>query len=358
MSEHAVVVAGGGPTGLTLAGELALVGVDVVVLDRRPDQGLSGSRAGGLLARTLEVFDQRGIADRFVAEGQTLPTAPFAGFALGLHDLPTRHPYTLGLWQNRIEQILADWVQDLGVPVRYGAEATGFAQDDDGVSVALADGGLLRAAYLVACDGGRSRIRKAAGIAFPGWEATTSNLIAEAEVAEEPELGVRRDARGTHGIGRVAYSVVDGRVVYADAGPVRIGVGEAHVGRSGEPTLEDLREALVAVYGTDFGVHSPTWLSRFTDAARQAAAYRDRRVFLAGDAAHVHSPIGGQGLNTGVQDAVNLGWKLAAVVRGTAPDALLDTYHAERHPVGARVLRLTMAMTALQRADDRTDALR
>ena len=242
--------------------------------------------------------------------------------------------------------------------IHRGCEVTGFEQDDDGVDVRLADGRALRAGYLVGCDGGRSLVRKAAGIEFPGWDPTTSNLIAEVELAETPEWGTRQDARGVHSLGRVDYEIRDGEVVYADAGPVRVMVTEEHPGATGEPTLRELSDALVAVYGTDYGVHSPTSISRFTDTTRQAARYRDRRVLLAGDAAHVHAPDGGQGLNTGVQDAVNLGWKLALVVSGTAPEGLLDTYHAERHPVAARVLRTTMAYVALRRADARTDALR
>ena len=234
---------------------------------------------------------------------------------------------------------------------------TGFTQDEAGVDVELAGGESLRAEYLVGCDGGRSVVRKAAGIEFPGWDPTTSNLIAEAEMAEQPELGIRRDAVGIHGIGRVEYEIRDGEVIYADSGPVRVTVTEAEPGATGEPTLRELSEGLIAVYGTDYGIHSPTYISRFTDMTRQAAAYRKGRVLLAGDAAHVHAPDGGQGLNTGVQDAVNLGWKLAQVVNGTSPDSLLDTYHAERHPVAARVLRTTMASVALRRADERTKAL-
>ena len=191
---------------------------------------------------------------------------------------------------------------------------TGFAQDDAGVDVALSDGRTLRAQYLVGCDGGRSLVRKAAGIDFPGWDATTSSLLAEAEMTEKPELGIRRTALGINAIGRVEYEIRDGQVVYADEGPVGVMLTEASVGNTNEPTLRDLSEGLIAVYGTDFGIHSPTWITRFTDATRQAAAYRKGRVLLAGDAAHVHSPVGGQGLNTGVQDAVNLGWKLAEVV--------------------------------------------
>jgi 2-polyprenyl-6-methoxyphenol hydroxylase-like FAD-dependent oxidoreductase len=277
---------------------------------------------------------------------------------LDISDFPTRHPYSLGLWQNHIERILAGWVGELAVTFYRGREVTGFAQDDAGVDVELSDGRSLRAAYLAGCDGGRSLVRKAAGIEFPGWDPTTSALIAEVDMAEEPELGIRHDALGTHGLGRVEYEIRDGEIVYADSGPVRVMLTERHVGATTEPTLRDLSEGLIAVYGTDYGVHSPTSISRFTDTTRQAAAYREGRVLLAGDAAHVHAPDGGQGLNTGVQDAVNLGWKLAQVVSRTSPEGLLDTYHAERHPVAARVLRTTMALVALRRPDERTEALR
>ena len=334
MTEHSVVIAGGGPTGLMLAGELALAGVAVAIIERRPSQDLAGLRAGGLHSRTIEVLDQRGIADRFLSEGQKAQVAGFAGNRLDISDFPTRHPYGLGLRQNRIERILAGWVGELTVPIYRGIEVTGFAQDDSGVDVALSDGRSLRAQYLVGCDGGRSLVRKAAGIAFPGSDPTTSNLIAEAELAETPpEWGIHRDALGIHSLGRVEYEIRDGKVVYADRGPVGILVTERQVGATGEPTLADLREALIVVYGTDYGIHSPTWISRFTDATRQAEAYRKGRVLVAGDAAHIHPPDGGQGLQTGVQDAMNLGWKLAQVVKGISPESLLDTYHAERHPV-------------------------
>jgi 2-polyprenyl-6-methoxyphenol hydroxylase-like FAD-dependent oxidoreductase len=277
---------------------------------------------------------------------------------LDISDFPTRHPYGLGLWQNHIERILAGWVAELKVPVHYGTEVTGFTQDDTGVDVALSDGQRLRAQYLVGCDGGRSLVRKAAGIEFPGWDPTTSSLIAQVEMAEEPELGIRRTPSGTHAIGKVEYEIKDGEVIYKKGGTVGVMLTESQVGSTSEPTLRDLSEGLIAVYGTDYGIYNPTWISRFTDMTRQAASYRDRRVLLAGDAAHVHPPVGGQGLNTGVQDAVNLGWKLAQVVKRTTPESLLDTYHAERHPVAARVLRTTMAQVALMRVDDRTEALR
>jgi 2-polyprenyl-6-methoxyphenol hydroxylase-like FAD-dependent oxidoreductase len=358
MTEHAVVIAGGGPTGLMLAAELALAGVDVAIVERRASQDLPGSRAGGLHSRTIEVLDQRGIADRFLSEGQVVQVAAFGSTRFDISDFPTRHPYALGLWQNHIERILAGWVGELAVTVYRGREVTGFAQDDTGVDVALSDGQSLRTQYLVGCDGGRSVVRKAADIEFPGSDATTSALLAEVEMVEEPELGTRRDASGIHSLGKVEYEIRDGEVVYNEGGTVRVMVTEPHVGTTSEPMLRDLSEGLIAVYGTDYGIHSPTWITRFTDMTRQAAAYRDRRILLAGDAAHVHSPVGGQGLNTGVQDAVNLGWKLAQVVHQTAPESLLDTYHAERHPVAARVLRNTMAQVALMRADDRTEALR
>jgi 2-polyprenyl-6-methoxyphenol hydroxylase-like FAD-dependent oxidoreductase len=358
MTEHEVVIAGAGPTGLMLAGELALAGVDVAIVERRASQDLAGSRAGGLHSRTIEVLDQRGIADRFLSEGQVAQVAGFASVRLDISDFPTRHPYGLGLWQNHIEQILAGWVGELAVTFYRGREVTGFAQDDTGVDVQLSDGQSLRAEYLVGCDGGRSLVRKAAGIEFPGWDPTMSNILAQVEMAEKPPLGIHRTARGMYSFGRLEYEIRDGEIVYKDVGPIGVMVPEDDVGRATEPTLRDLSEALIAVCGTDYGVHSPTWISRFTDMTRQAATYRDRRVLLAGDAAHVHSPVGGQGLNTGVQDAVNLGWKLSQVVKKTSPESLLDTYHAERHPIAARVLRNTMAQTALMRADDRIEALR
>jgi 2-polyprenyl-6-methoxyphenol hydroxylase-like FAD-dependent oxidoreductase len=358
MTEHAVVIAGGGPTGLMLAGELALAGVDVAIVERRASQDLPGSRAGGLSSRTIEIFDQRGIADRFLAEGQVAQVAGFAVTRLDLSDFPTRHNYGLALWQNHIERILAGWVGELAVTFYRGREVTRFAQDDTGVDIALSDSQSLRAQYLVGCDGGRSLVRKAADIEFPGWDPTTSALLGQVEMTEEPETGIRRTPSGMHAIGKVEYEIKGGEVIYKKGGTVGVMLTEPHVGNTSEPTLRDLSEGLIAVYGTDYGIHSPTWITRFTDMTRQAAAYRDRRVLLAGDAAHVHYPVGGQGLNTGVQDAVNLGWKLAQVVKRTSPESLLDTYHAERHPVAARVLRNTMAQVALMRPDDRIEALR
>jgi len=342
-----VVVVGAGPTGLMLAGELTLAGVDVAIVERRPMPELVGSRAGGFHSRTIEILDQRGIADRFLAEGQTYPV-PYSGrMMLDISDFPTRHPYTLGLWQNHIERILAGWVDEVAVSIHRGLEVTGFVQDDNGVDVRLARGEEMRAKYIVGADGGRSVIRKAAGIEFPGWEATTSAMIAEVEVTEELPAGIKYDASGLHGLSFMQ----DGRTV-------RVVTSERELGITTEPTLTDLSGNLTAVYGTDFGVHHPTWISRFTDATSQAAAYRSGRVLLAGDAAHIHSPAGGQGIGLGIQDAVNLGWKLAQVVKGVSSESLLDTYHAERHPAGARALEYSKAMSALQRHDVRIAAVR
>jgi 2-polyprenyl-6-methoxyphenol hydroxylase-like FAD-dependent oxidoreductase len=346
MAKHAVVIAGGGPTGMMLAAELALAKVDVTIVERRADHVLVGSRAGGFHSRTIEVLDQRGVADRFLAEGQVAQAAMIATTVLDMSDFPTRHPYSLGIWQNHIERIMAAWIAEFPVRIYYGSEVTGCAQDDTGIDVELSDGHSLRAQYLVGCDGGASVIRKAAGIEFPGWDPTKSNLIAEVEMTEEPPRGIRHDATGVHGLHRME----DGRTV-------RVVVTEQQLGPSSEPTLRDLSEALITVYGTDFGIHRPTWISRFTDMTRQAAAYRAGRVLLAGDSAHVHYPAGGQGLSLGVQDAVNLGWKLAQVVNGTSPESLLDTYQDERHPVGTRALQHSMALGVLQRGDERTKAL-
>jgi 3-(3-hydroxy-phenyl)propionate hydroxylase len=343
-----VVIAGGGPTGLMLAAELSIAGVDALIVERRTDQSLDGSRAGGLHARSLEVLDQRGVAERFIDAGTTHPAVGFAGMFLDISDVPSRHNHLLALWQADVERIMAEWVlDDLGAPIRRSSEVMGVDQDDDGVDVALSSGSSLRARYLVGCDGGRSIVRKAAGIEFPGTDPSTIAILGEVEMDEEPPIGMRPEGGG---IGPRNPGSGDG--VY---GAVII---EPYVEPTAEPTLDDLKAALVRAYGTDFGVHSPRWITRFTDAARQAATYRSGRLLLAGDAAHIHSPHGGQGLNIGLQDAVNLGWKLAQVVDGTSPESLLDTYHDERHPVGARVVRNTMAQVALGGVGERAQALR
>jgi 2-polyprenyl-6-methoxyphenol hydroxylase-like FAD-dependent oxidoreductase len=332
---------------MMLAGELTLAGIDVVVIERRASQHVESSRAGGLYARTLEVLDQRGVADRFLAEGKAAQVQGFAGIPLDISDFPTRYNHGLALWQRDTERILADWVfGELEVPIRRGCEVVGFTQDGSGVDVELSDGKSLRAEYLVGCDGGRSGVRKTAGIEFAGWDASVSFMIAEVDMAEQPQVGMRPEGGG---LGPVDFE--------KGGNPYRVVLKEQQVEAASEPTLDDLRAALTAAYGTDYGAHGPSYISRFTDMSRQAVSYRQGRVLLAGDAAHVHSPHGGQGLNTGVQDAVNLGWKLAQVVKGNSPESLLDTYHAERHPVAARVLQNTMAQVALNNPDDRHQAL-
>jgi 2-polyprenyl-6-methoxyphenol hydroxylase-like FAD-dependent oxidoreductase len=345
--EHQVVVAGGGPTGLMLPGELAIAGVNVAVVDRRTSQDVDGPRASGLHPRAIELLDQRGIAERFLVQGAKHYTVAFAGTILDARDRPTRHNYTLALWQEKIERGLADWIDELAVKVYRGCEFTTFNESDRHVELCLDHGRSIRSSYLVGCDGGRSLVRKTAGIDFPGWDAQASYLIFEAEMAGEPPIGIRYGERGIYALG-----------LLDDGSRVRGIVTEQRLERGGSADEEDLRRALIASYGSDLGVHRVTWISRFTDAARQAQCYRKGRVLLAGDAAHVHSPVGGQGLNVGLHDAVNLGWKLAQVVKGRSPDALLDTYHAERHPVGAELLKHTLALTALSRGDEWTSALR
>ena len=342
MSEHAVVIAGGGPTGMMLAAELTLAGTDVLIVERRPSFELESSRSRGLHSRTIEVLDQRGVVDRFLAEGKAMQVQAFAGVPMDISDFATRHNYGMALLQSHFERIMSGWIDELGVTILREREVTGFTQDDSGVDVALSDGTSLLAKLLVGCDGGRSVVRKAAGIDFAGWDPTTCWIHAEVEMEEMPEFGLR----GGGGIGP------------AEEGRVGVTLIEPDVNRTDEPTLEDLCAALIRVDGTDHGAHSPRFISRFTDMTRQAVAYRNGRVLVAGDAAHVHAPMGGQGLNIGVQDAVNLGWKLAQVVKGTSPMSLLDTYQAERHPVGARVLQNTMAQRALGATDERTGALR
>jgi 3-(3-hydroxy-phenyl)propionate hydroxylase len=347
MTDHDVVIAGGGPTGLMLAAELTLADVDVVVVERRASQDLDGSRAGGLHSRTLEVLDQRGVAERFISEGTQHPPVGYAGLFLEVSDFPTRHNFVLALWQADFERIMAGWVDELGVPIRpplrgRGLHAGRVRRRGRPLRPHVGPREVprrMRRRTQRRPQGGRHRL--------PGLDASASWMIAEVQMDDEPQIGMRREGGGIGPVNREQ-----------GGNPYRVVLREPETEHSREPTLDDLRELLVALYGSDYGVHSPTWISRFTDMSRQAASYRNGRVLLAGDAAHVHPPQGGQGLNVGVQDAVNLGWKLAQVVHGTSPDSLLDTYHAERHPVGARVLHNTMAQSALGTADDRHQALR
>ena len=340
------LIVGAGPAGMMLAGELKLAGIDAQILEKRAAGALIESRAGGVHCRTIETFDQRGIAERFLTVGTKVQTARFGGSVLDISDFPTRHPYGLGLWQSQLQPILEEWITELGVRIRYGTEVTGFTQNESGVTIETSTGEKLHSSYLIGADGGRSLIRSVAGIDFPGWEATRSNLIAEVEISADAPVGMLQDHSGVHG-----FTLLENGHSY------RVITTEPTLGSRTEPTLEDLSYSLQAAYGTDFGVHNPTSLSRFTDATRQAATYRKDRILLVGDAAHIHYPAGGQGIGLGIQDAVNLGWKLAQVIDGRSPDSLLDTYTTERHPVGLRALKHSMAQTVLQRHDARTSAL-
>ncbi|MCX5169937.1 rifampin monooxygenase [Streptomyces antibioticus] len=338
-----VIVVGAGPTGLMLAAELRLHGVRVLVLERDPEP-TPVVRALGLHVRSIEVMDQRGLLERFLAHGtQHRVGGFFAGLGTRWPDrLDTAHSYVLGIPQTVTDRLLAEHATDLGAEIRRGHELVGLSQDDDGVTADLADGTRLRARHLVGCDGGRSTVRKLLGVGFPGEPARVETLLGEMRVTTEPEelaavVARVRETEKRFGLGPLgdgAYRVV----VPAD------GVAED---RTVPPTLDDFKRQLRAYAGTDFGVHAPRWLSRFGDATRQAERYRVGRVLLAGDAAHIHPPTGGQGLNLGVQDAFNLGWKLAAEVAGWAPPDLLDSYHAERHPVAAAVLDNTRAQMEL-----------
>ncbi|MEV8631216.1 FAD-dependent monooxygenase [Streptosporangium sp. NPDC051023] len=352
MAKTDVVIAGGGPTGLMLACELRLAGVEVAVLDRLAGRG-GESRAGGIHARTMEVLDQRGILGGFLDAGQRLQRAHFSALWLDLGRFETRYPFILMVLQATIERLLEERAAELGVRVRWSSEVTGVHQDETGVDVEVrGPEGVktLRADYLVGCDGGRSAVRKLAGIGFPGTPATMTAMLGDVALADPPTEWIFQERR-EHG----SFSVLPfGEDWY------RVMTNEFdHVAdRDAPATFEELREALVKIAGTDYGMHGPRWVSRFSDAARQAAEYRRGRVLLAGDAAHIHFPAGGQGLNMGVQDAVNLGWKLASVVNGHAPHRLLDSYHAERHPVAEGVLRNTRAQTVLGRPGEQMTALR
>jgi 3-(3-hydroxy-phenyl)propionate hydroxylase len=377
-----VIIAGAGPTGLMLACELRLAGVDVLVLERLTEP-TRDSRAGGLYPRSLEVLDQRGMLDPFLAEGRPLPGARFAGLPLDLSGLPTRYPFLLVIVQRRIERLLEARARELGVRIRRGVEVTGLRSGPAPAGAASSaaraaaspaaraaaspaaraaasaaaepivvetTAGPVEARYLVGCDGGRSVVRRLAGIDFPGTPATTTSILGDVALADPPaqQFLLQRTPRGNFAV--LGFEEGWWRVIVDEAGTT--------ITDSTDTGFEDLRAMLIRVAGTDFGMHSPQWISRFTDVARQAARYRSGRVLLAGDAAHVHSPAGGQGLNTGLQDAFNLGWKLALVVRGSADEELLDTYHDERHPVGARVLSNTRAQGALSAPGAHVDALR
>ncbi|WP_406446708.1 rifampin monooxygenase [Streptomyces sp. NBC_01613] len=349
-----VIVAGGGPTGLMLAGELRLHGVHVVVLEKDVEPTLF-VRSLGLHVRSIEVMDQRGLLERFLEQGRQYPVGGFfAGIPKPAPDrLDTAHGYVLGIPQTITDRLLAEHATEVGAEIRRGCELVGLSQDDEGVTAELADGSRLRSRYLVGCDGGRSTVRKLLGVGFPGEPSRVETLIGEMEVTVSAEklAAVVAEVRRTEkrfGLGPF------GEGVYRVVVPAEGVAGD----RSLPPTLEEVKQQLRKFSGTDFGVHSPRWLSRFGDATRQAERYRTGRVLLAGDAAHIHPPVGGQGLNLGIQDAFNLGWKLAAEVNGWAPEGLLDSYHTERHPVAADVLDNTRAQMQLLSTEPGPQAVR
>ncbi len=349
-----VIIAGGGPTGVMLASELRLHGVQVLVLER-DEEPTKVVRSLGLHVRSIEVMDQRGLVGQFLELGKTYPLGGF--FAAITKPAPERldttHPYTLGIPQPVTARLLTEHALELGAEIRRGCEVTGLSQDDDGVTVELADGTELRSRYLVGCDGGRSAVRKLLGVGFPGEPSRRESLLGEMEATMPLEemaaiVAKVRETEKWFGVGP-----------YGEPGMYRVVVPAAKVSNDRTPpTLDEVKEQLRAFAGTDFGVHSPRWLSRFGDGTRQAERYRVGRVLLAGDAAHVHPPVGGQGLNLGIQDAFNLGWKLAAEIDGWAPEGLLDSYHAERHPVAAAVLDNTRAQTLLMSSEPGPQAVR
>ncbi|MFD6199432.1 FAD-dependent monooxygenase [Mycobacteriaceae bacterium NPDC060252] len=351
-SGRPVIIAGAGPTGLTLATELRRGGVEVVLLERRAHRGVDGSRAAGMQPRTIEMLDQRGIVDRFLAVGPRSNLGNFAGIMLDYSGLSSRFPYAINILQAETETLLDDLAGELGVTRLWSTEVTVVDQDADGVRVTVegpTGTETLWGSYLVGCDGGRSTVRRQTGVGFPGTDATMTCLIGDVMLDDPPQQPLFLDRRERGMITAIQFRPGWYRVVTTER--------ERAVGPSDPVTLDELRESTLRVAGTDFGMHSATWLSHFGDAIRQADQYQVGRVFLAGDAAHIHLPAGGQGMNMGMQDAFNLGWKLAAVARGEAPESLLATYHDERHAIDAETLDVIRAQSVLTESSARTNEL-
>jgi 2-polyprenyl-6-methoxyphenol hydroxylase-like FAD-dependent oxidoreductase len=351
-----VIIAGGGPTGMMLAAELRLHTVDVVVLERNPEQAKE-VRGLGIHARTVEIMEQRGLLERFLELGTKYPVGNFfAGIAKDRRpELDTSHPYTLGIPQTFTERLLAEHAAEVGTEIRRGNEVVGLSQDDEGVTAELADGTEVRGRYLVGCDGGRSTVRKLVGIDFPGEPPQKQWLLGEMEIGipQDEMTAIVTEVRKTN-LGFGIGPSVGGGVLFRAVVPA----ADVAEDRTIPPTMDEFKQQLRAHAGTDFGVHSPQWLSRFGDATRLAEQYRAGRVFLAGDSAHVHPPLGGQGLNLGIQDAFNLGWKLAGAVAGWAPEGLLNTYFTERHPVANDVLENTRAQSVLMSPERSAQSVR
>jgi 2-polyprenyl-6-methoxyphenol hydroxylase-like FAD-dependent oxidoreductase len=349
-----VIIAGGGPAGVMLAAELRLHGVGVVVVEKEPVP-TEHARALGLHIRSVEVLDQRGLLGPFLEIGTQYPlTSHFAGIQKPRPErLDTAHAYLLGIPQNITDRLLTERAVELGTELRRGCALVGLDQDDQGVTAELSDGTTLRGRYIVGCDGGRSTVRKLLGIGFPGEPAAIEWLLGEVEVAETPEAMTAAAAEVGSPLLRFGPTPhkpgVYGFVIRTE---------NVSGDRAAPPTLEEFARQVRELAGTDFGIHSPRRLTRFDDATRQAERYRSGRVLLAGDAAHIHPPLGGQGLNLGIQDAFNLGWKLAADIGGWAPAGLLDSYQAERHPVGAAVLDTTRAQAVLMSPEPGPQAVR
>ncbi|MFD0144369.1 MULTISPECIES: FAD-dependent monooxygenase [unclassified Streptomyces] len=344
-----VLVAGSGPTGMLLAGDLAAAGLRVTVIERRPHGISNMTRAFGVHARTLEHLDARGLADELITTGFPITELKlFRRLSLDLARLRSRFPYLLITPQYQVERLLERRALSEGVEFRYGTELRGLTQDADHVTAEVTgpDGTAttVRARYLVGADGVRSTVRNTLGLPFPGESVIRSIVLADVRLAEKPE-----ETLMVNGVGD-AFAFI---APFGDGWYRVMGWTRDREVPDGEPLgLDEVRDIARRALGTDYGMHDARWLSRFHSDERQAPAYRAGRVFLAGDAAHVHSPAGGQGMNTGLQDAANLSWKLAAVLRGDAPDpeALLDSYQSERHPVGTSVLRSSGAIIRLAMA--------